>query len=124
LSFEEGLADNRPRSLASAVQQRLRADILSTRVLPDRRLPVVGLARQFSVSLAAVLCEQNARYRKLSIRDASGLRDVEAEHTAIAEAVFRRDTDAAVDALARHFTKTMHIVKATFAVRIFQEGRS
>ena len=38
-------------------------------------------------------------------------RDVEAEHAAIVEAVMRRDAEAAVDALARHFSTTMHFVE-------------
>jgi len=54
LSFGERLADERPRSLTSAVQERLRADILSTRLLPGQKLHIAGLAKQFSVSLAAV----------------------------------------------------------------------
>jgi DNA-binding GntR family transcriptional regulator len=54
LSFREGFADERPRSLTSAVQERLRADILSTRLLPGQKLHIAGLAKQFSVSLAAV----------------------------------------------------------------------
>ena len=54
LSFSERLADERPRSLTSAVQERLRADILSTRLLPGQKLHIAGLAKQFSVSLAAV----------------------------------------------------------------------
>src|SRR4051812_31439634 len=54
LSFDENLADERPRSLTSAVHGRLRADILSTRLLPGQKLHIAGLAKQFSVSLAAV----------------------------------------------------------------------
>ena len=54
LSFGESLTDERPRSLTSAVQERLRADILSTRLLPGQKLHIAGLAKQFSVSLAAV----------------------------------------------------------------------
>ena len=54
LSFGNSLADERPRSLTSAVQGRLRADILSTRLLPGQKLHIAGLAKQFSVSLAAV----------------------------------------------------------------------
>jgi DNA-binding GntR family transcriptional regulator len=223
LSFGESLADERPRSLTSAVQERLRADILSTRLLPGQKLHIAGLAKQFSVSLAAVrealsrlvadglvqasdqrgfrvspvspadlrdvtqtrvdieglalrrsiergdaawlasveksfaaLCavphtypddpthhyeewvvrhrvfhrtlvnacgsqwllgfrdvlhEQSERYRRLSIRDVSNVRDVEAEHAAIVEAALRRDADAAVAALARHFSTTMRFVE-------------
>jgi DNA-binding GntR family transcriptional regulator len=54
LSFGESLDAERPRSLTSAVQERLRADILSTRLLPGQKLHIAGLAKQFSVSLAAV----------------------------------------------------------------------
>jgi DNA-binding GntR family transcriptional regulator len=223
LSFGESLDDERPRSLTSAVQERLRADILSTRLLPGQKLHIAGLARHFSVSLAAVrealsrlvadglvqasdqrgfrvspvsladladvtqkridieglalrrsiergdqawldgvkgshdrlravpyrypdepgvhyeewvvrhrvfhralvnacgsqwllgfrdvLHEQSERYRRLSIRDVSKSRDVEAEHAAIVEAVMRRDADAAVEALAKHFNVTMRFVE-------------
>ena len=54
LSFSDDLADERPRSLTSAVQERLRADILSTRLLPGQKLHIASLAKRFSVSLAAV----------------------------------------------------------------------
>src|ERR1700742_2548566 len=54
LSFGESLDDERPRSLTSAVQERLRGDILSTRLLPGQKLHIAGLAKQFSVSLASV----------------------------------------------------------------------
>jgi DNA-binding GntR family transcriptional regulator len=223
LSFGESLDAERPRSLTSAVQERLRADILSTRLLPGQKLHIAGLAKQFSVSLAAVrealsrlvadglvqasdqrgfrvspvsladladvtqtridieglalrrsiergdqtwldsvkashdrlrevpyrypdepgvhydewvvrhrvfhralvnacgsqwllgfrdvLHEQSERYRRLSIRDVSNVRDVEAEHAAIVEAALRRDADAAVAALARHFSTTMRFVE-------------
>jgi DNA-binding GntR family transcriptional regulator len=43
-----------PRTLTSAVLQRLRADILSTKLVPGQKLHIAGLAKQFSVSLAAV----------------------------------------------------------------------
>lgn len=43
-----------PRTLTSAVLERLRADILSTRLVPGQKLHIAGLAKQFSVSLAAV----------------------------------------------------------------------
>jgi DNA-binding GntR family transcriptional regulator len=223
LSFGEGPDDERPRSLTSAVQERLRADILSTRLLPGQKLHIAGLAKQFSVSLAAVrealsrlvadglvqasdqrgfrvspvshadladvtrtridieglalrrsievgdqawldavelsheqlravpyrypdepgvhyeqwvvrhrifhralvnacgspwllgfrdvLHEQSERYRRLSIRDVSKARHVEAEHAAIVAAVLRRDADTAVAALAKHFNVTMRFVE-------------
>jgi DNA-binding GntR family transcriptional regulator len=43
-----------PRTLTSAVLERLRADILSTRLVPGQKLNIAHLAKQFSVSLAAV----------------------------------------------------------------------
>ncbi|SHG71459.1 transcriptional regulator, GntR family [Bradyrhizobium erythrophlei] len=43
-----------PRSLTSAVLERLRGDILSTKLVPGQKLHIAGLAKQFSVSLAAV----------------------------------------------------------------------
>lgn len=224
LSFGESGGAGRPRSLTSAVQERLRADILATRLLPGQKLHIAGLAKQFSVSLAAVrealsrlvadglvqasdqrgfrvspvsladladvtqtridieglalrraiergdaewlsavqaawealkavpyrypddpgvhheewvvrhrifhralvdacgsqwllgfrdvLNEQSERYRRLALRRAVGKpRDVEAEHAAIVAAVRRRDADAAVAALARHFTITREFVE-------------
>jgi DNA-binding GntR family transcriptional regulator len=54
LSIGGEAAGSRPRSLTSAVQERLRADILATRLLPGQKLHIAGLAKQFSVSLAAV----------------------------------------------------------------------
>lgn len=43
-----------PRTLTSAVLERLRADILSTKLAPGQKLHIAGLAKQFSVNLAAV----------------------------------------------------------------------
>jgi len=43
-----------PRTLTSAVLERLRADILSTKLVPGQKLHIAGLAKQFAVSLAAV----------------------------------------------------------------------
>lgn len=213
-----------PRTLTSAVLRRLRTDILATRLLPGQKLHIAGLAKEFSVSLAAVrealsrlvadglvqasdqrgfrvspvspadlrdvtrtridietlalrrsiesgdaewlsaveasfaaliatpyrnpddssvhydawvvrhgqfhralvnacgsqwllgfrdvLHEQSERYRRLSIRQhADRPRNVEAEHAAIVRAVIARDADAAVDALAQHFTTTMQLVE-------------
>ena len=218
-----------PRTLTSAVLQRLRADILSTKLDPGQKLHIAGLAKQFSVSFAAVrealsrlvadglvqasdqrgfrvspvsrddlqdvtrtridieslamrrsiedgdqrwldaveqsfaslmavsfkdpdnpavhndewvfrhrvlhrtlveacgspwllgfrdiLHEQSERYRRLSIRIHSHRpRDVAAEHGAIVEAVLRRDADAAVEALSRHFMTTMQFVEAAVPV--------
>ena len=219
-----------PRTLTSAVLRRLRADILSTKLDPGQKLHIAGLAKQFSVSLAAVrealsrlvadglvqasdqrgfrvspvsrhdlqdvtrtridieslalrrsiaqgdqlwldavkqsfaglmavpfknpenpsvhneewvvrhrvfhrtlveacgsawligfrdiLHEQSERYRRLSIRTHSvdQPRDVVSEHKAIVDAILRRDADAAVDALSRHFTTTMQFVEAAVPI--------
>lgn len=213
-----------PRSLTSALHERLRGDILATRLLPGQKLNIAALAKQFDVSLAAVrealsrltadglvqasdqrgfrvtpvslsdlsdvtrtridieglalrrsielgddrwviaveqawqalkavpahdaddtpayhdewmnrhrvfhrtlvsacgspwllgfrdvLHEQSERYRRLSIRREIGrTRDVEAEHATIVAAVLDRDADAAVRALALHFSVTKEFVE-------------
>jgi DNA-binding GntR family transcriptional regulator len=48
LSFGDDLAGDRPSSLTSDVQERLRTKILSTRVLPDHKPRIARLAKQFS----------------------------------------------------------------------------
>ncbi|OAF16833.1 GntR family transcriptional regulator [Bradyrhizobium neotropicale] len=225
LQFQlSGSPGDGPRSLTSALHERLRADILATRLLPGQKLHIAGLAKQFSVSLAAVrealsrlvadglvqasdqrgfrvspvsladladvtqtridieglalrrsiergddawlasvksawadlkavpyrypddptvhyeewvvrhrifhralvnacgsswllgfrdvLHEQSERYRRLAIRREVGKpRDVEAEHKAIVAAVVKRDADAAVRALSRHFGVTKEFVE-------------
>ena len=59
-----------------------------------------------------VLHEQSERYRRLSIRrDTAKSRDVEAEHAAIVRATLKRDADAAVAALSKHFMTTMRLVE-------------
>ena len=59
-----------------------------------------------------ILYEQSERYRRLSIRrDTARSRDVEAEHAAIVRAVLKRNADAAVKALSKHFMTTMHRVE-------------
>lgn len=54
MSFIEDQEVLGPRTLTSAVLERLRRDILSTKLLPGQKLNVANLAKQFSVSLAAV----------------------------------------------------------------------
>jgi DNA-binding GntR family transcriptional regulator len=48
LSFGDDLAGDRPSSLTSAIEERIRAEILSTRLLPDQKLRIAGLAKQLS----------------------------------------------------------------------------
>jgi hypothetical protein len=47
LSFGDDLAGDRPSSLTSDIQERLRAKILSTLALPYHKLRIAGLAKQF-----------------------------------------------------------------------------
>ncbi|NVN85296.1 MAG: GntR family transcriptional regulator [Rhodopseudomonas sp.] len=56
ISFSFPVADGArgPRTLTSAVLERLRADILTAKLAPGQKLHIAGLAAQFSVSLAAV----------------------------------------------------------------------
>ena len=57
------------------------------------------------------LYEQSERYRHLSMPVDPGLRDVDAEHRSLVDAVLRRDADAAVSALSVHFSRTEELVK-------------
>lgn len=72
-----------------------------------------------------MLHEQSERYRRLSIRREIGgkKRDVEAEHKAIVAAVIKRDADAAVRALSKHFGATKEFVELA-ASRIAEVSRS
>jgi DNA-binding GntR family transcriptional regulator len=49
-----GLTEGAPRTLTSAVFNEIRADILSTRLLPGQKLHIGALAERFSVSLGAI----------------------------------------------------------------------
>ncbi len=75
------------------------------------RALVNACGSQWLLGFRDVLHEQSERYRRLSIRDVTKSRDVEAEHAAIVEAWCRRDADAAVDALAKHFSITKRFVE-------------
>ncbi len=67
------------------------------------------------------LYEQSERYRLLSIPPDPALRDVDAEHRQIVDAALGRDADAAVAALAAHFSRTEDLVKRR-SVSIRQEA--
>lgn len=54
LKLTEPKSDGGPRTLTSAVFERLRADILAAKLPPGQKLHIAGLAKRFSVSLAAV----------------------------------------------------------------------
>ncbi|MGT2490251.1 GntR family transcriptional regulator [Cupriavidus basilensis] len=64
--------------------------------------------RQFSEELA----DQAYRYRQCSIRNAYGVRDVHAEHAAVAEAVLAGDVELAVSLLTRHYWQTAEFIQA------------
>lgn len=63
--------------------------------------------RQFSEELA----DQAYRYRQCSIRNAYGVRDVHAEHAAVAEAVLAGDVERAVSLLTRHYWQTAEFIQ-------------
>lgn len=62
------------------------------------------------VGFCAQLTDRHQRYRKLAARRAFPRRDVGAEHQAILDAVLRRDADAAVALLTRHYNATAAII--------------
>ncbi len=64
--------------------------------------------RQFSEELA----DQAYRYRQCSIRNAYGVRDVHAEHAAVAQAVLAGDVERAVSLLTRHYWQTAEFIQA------------
>jgi DNA-binding GntR family transcriptional regulator len=76
------------------------------------RTLVGACGSKWLLSFRDVLHEQSERYRRLSItRDTEKSRNVEGEHRAIVKATLKRDPDAAVAALAKHFTATMKLVE-------------
>jgi DNA-binding GntR family transcriptional regulator len=76
------------------------------------RTLVNACGSQWLLGFRDVLHEQSERYRRLAIRrNTEKSRNVEAEHAAIVHATLKRDADAAVAALSKHFMKTMHLVE-------------
>ena len=65
--------------------------------------------KQFSEELA----DQAYRYRQCSIRNAYGVRDVHAEHAAVAEAVLKGDVERAVSLLTQHYWRTAEFIQET-----------
>ena len=125
LSFGESGSADRPRSLTSAVQERLHTMpyrypdepglhyeewVVRNRIFHRALFNACG--SQWLLGFRDILHEQSERYRRLSIRrDIEKSRNVEAEHTAIVAATLKRDADAAVAALSKHFMKTMRLVE-------------
>ena len=56
------------------------------------------------------LYQQSERYRRLSMPRESTVRDVNAEHRAIADAALARDADTAIRLIRRHLQKTFSLV--------------
>lgn len=75
------------------------------------RTLVGACASPWLMRLRDILYEQSERYRLLSLPVDPSLRDVDAEHRRIVDAVQRRDADAAIAALTVHFARTENLVK-------------
>ena len=76
------------------------------------RTLVNACGSQWLLGFRDVLHEQSERYRRLAIRrNNKKTRNVEAEHAAIVRATLKRDADAAVAALSKHFMTTMRLVE-------------
>lgn len=58
------------------------------------------------LKVRAGLNDQCARYRRASVYQKIGQRDLSAEHSAISDAVLSRDTDLACKLIAQHFDRT------------------
>ena len=77
------------------------------------RTLVNACGSQWLLGFRDVLHEQSERYRRLAIRrNNEKSRNVEAEHAAIVHATLKRDADAAVAALSKHFMTTMQSRRA------------
>lgn len=85
--------------------------------LPHRRFHELlrGHAGERIAAAASVLSDHSERYRREYLRDRAAWRTAAAEHEEIVAAVFARDADRAVDALARHLARTALTVAATIA---------
>ena len=71
--------------------------------------------------LRSQLYLRSDRYRRLSLPLAEHDRDVNAEHTAIADAVLARDADAAVARMSEHIQKTTDILLSSKALRAAED---
>ncbi|MFH1989950.1 MAG: GntR family transcriptional regulator [Pseudomonadota bacterium] len=69
-----------------------------------------GSTSNWQLKLAALLREQTARYRQLSLRaEKSYVRDVTQEHLRIVDAALARDADKACELLKEHFATTTRL---------------
>lgn len=67
---------------------------------------VAACGSRWLLNVRAGLHDQCARYRRVSVHQKRGQRDLGAEHRAIADAVLARDADLACDLTERHFALT------------------
>ena len=67
---------------------------------------VAACGSHWLLKMRAALQDQCARYRRASVYQKLGQRDLNSEHQAISEAVLARDADLACDLTARHFALT------------------
>lgn len=73
---------------------------------------------RWQMEFAGLLFDQAERHRIVRLRvtpDAALVRDVQAEHQMIFDAVMARDADRAVEALAQHYEKTAQAVDAALS---------
>jgi DNA-binding GntR family transcriptional regulator len=71
---------------------------------------VSGSDSAWRARIRASLYQQSERYRRLSVPVLPSVRDVEAEHRAIADAALARDSGRACELMREHLTLTMKII--------------
>jgi GntR family carbon starvation induced transcriptional regulator len=67
---------------------------------------VTACGSKWLLKVRASLHDQCARYRRASVYQKLGQRDLDAEHQAISEAVLSREVDLACELTAQHFALT------------------
>ena len=117
LSIENGDAEWESQVVAASYLMRKQdAALLQTKSsVPDsweaantafHSAMVAACGSHWLLKVRASLHDQCARYRRASVYQRLGQRDLSAEHQAIAEAVLARDAKRACDLTARHFALT------------------
>jgi len=74
---------------------------------------IAGCGSRWLLAFCDQLADQAYRYRQLAVRQVYPRRREKDEHDAIAEAVLRRDADAAVALLTEHYRLTANIILKT-----------
>ena len=117
LSIEHGDVEWEASVVAASYLMRKQDDALaqSTSGVPDvweaantgfHTAMVAACGSRWLLKLRASLHDQCARYRRASVYQKLGQRDLCAEHQAISQAVLARDADQACDLVTRHFALT------------------